>query len=39
MIKGKWDEQYPQIWKSWYNNWHNLNMFYHYPKDIRKSFT
>ena len=36
-FKEKWDEQYPHIWKSWSNNWHNLNTFYHYPKDIRKA--
>lgn len=36
-FKGKWDEQYPQIWKSWSTNWHNLNTFYRYPKDIRKA--
>jgi transposase-like protein len=36
-FKSKWDEQYPQIWKSWSTNWHNLNTFYRYPKDIRKA--
>ncbi len=33
----KWDEQYPQISKSWINNWDNLNTFYRYPRDIRKA--
>ena len=33
----KWDEQYPQISKSWLNNWDNLNTFYRYPRDIRKA--
>lgn len=32
----KWDKQYPQISKSWRNNWENLNTFFRYPKDIRK---
>lgn len=33
----KWDGQYPQISKSWSNNWDNLNTFYRYPRDIRKA--
>ncbi len=32
-----WDAQYPQISKSWRNNWHNLNTFFKYPQDIRKA--
>ena len=32
----KWDKQYPQIAKSWYNNWENLMIFLQYPKAIRK---
>lgn len=32
-----WDDQYPQISKSWRNNWHNLNTFFKYPQDIRKA--
>ncbi len=32
----KWDAKYPQISKSWRNHWHNLNLFFTYPKDIRK---
>ncbi|MGX9463644.1 IS256 family transposase, partial [Shewanella sp. A14] len=32
-----WDEQSPQISKSWHNHWHNLNTFFNYPQDIRKA--
>lgn len=32
----KWSSQYPQIAKSWYNNWENLIVFLQYPEAIRK---
>lgn len=32
----KWSSQYPQIAKSWYNNWENLVIFLSYPKAIRQ---
>ena len=32
-----WDEQYPQISKSWRENWENLNTIFNYPTDIRKA--
>lgn len=32
----KWSKQYPQIVKSWYNNWENLIIFLQYPKAIRR---
>lgn len=32
----KWSNQYPQIAKSWYNNWDNLVIFLQYPKAIRQ---
>lgn len=32
----KWNKQYPQIAKSWYNNWNNLMIFLGYPEAIRK---
>ena len=35
-FEGKWSKQYPQIAKSWYNNWDNLMLFLQYPKAIRK---
>ena len=33
----RWDDKYPQISKSWRNNWHNLNTLFDYPPDIRKA--
>ena len=35
-FEGKWSKQYPQIAKSWYNNWGNLMVFLQYPKAIRR---
>ena len=32
-----WDDQYPQITKSWRNHWQNLNTLFNYPEDIRKA--
>jgi putative transposase len=32
-----WDEQYPQISKSWRANWENLNTIFNYPADICKA--
>jgi putative transposase len=32
----KWSNKYPQIAKSWYNNWPNLIVFLDYPASIRK---
>ena len=32
----KWDGQYPQISKSWYNHWPNLITLFEYPPDIRR---
>jgi len=32
----KWDHKYPQIAKSWKNNWPNLITIFDYPEDIRK---
>lgn len=32
----KWSNKYPQIAKSWYNNWPNLVVFLVYPAAIRK---
>ena len=32
----KWDKQYPNISKSWYENWSNLTTFLQYPGEIRK---
>jgi len=35
-FSGRWDEQYPQISKSWRSHWDNLNTLFNYPADIRK---
>ena len=32
----RWDEQYPQISRSWRAHWQNLNKIFSYPEDIRK---
>jgi putative transposase len=32
----KWDDKYPQIAKSWKNNWPNIITFFDYPEEIRK---
>jgi putative transposase len=32
-----WDVKYPQISKSWFAHWPNLNTFFAYPVDIRKA--
>lgn len=33
----RWDDQYPQISKTWRNHWENLNTLFRYPTDIRKA--
>lgn len=33
----RWNDQYPQISRSWLNHWENLNTFFDYPPDIRKA--
>ena len=35
-FEAKWGNQYPQIAKSWYNNWDNLIIFLQYPEAIRR---
>lgn len=32
-----YDSKYPQISKSWYKHWDNLNTLFNYPMDIRKA--
>ncbi|MBD2785478.1 IS256 family transposase [Xenorhabdus sp. 3] len=32
----QWDERYPQISRSWRENWDNLSTFFAYPAEIRK---
>ena len=33
----QWGEQYPQIIKSWRDNWDNVSTLFQYPPDIRKA--
>lgn len=33
----RWDEKYPQISKSWFSHWDNLNTLFNYPEDIRRA--
>lgn len=33
----QWNEQYPQISKSWDTFWHNLTVLFEYPPEIRKA--
>ncbi len=35
-FEAKWNKQYPQIAKSWYNHWDNLMIFLGYPEAIRQ---
>jgi transposase-like protein len=35
-FENKWSKRYPQIAKSWYENWANLVIFLQYPEAIRK---
>ena len=33
----RWDSKYPQISRSWRNNWQNVSTLFNYPEDIRKA--
>jgi len=35
-FKQKWNDKYPAIYQSWFNNWKNLITIFEYPTDIRK---
>ncbi|MBD1585010.1 transposase, partial [Pseudoalteromonas sp. S16_S37] len=32
-----WDSKYPNISRSWRNNWQNVSTIFNYPEDIRKA--
>ena len=32
----KWDKRYPQIAKSWRDNWTELSVFFNYPPEVRR---
>ena len=36
-LEAKWADKYPQISRSWRQNWHNLNTLFTYPAGIRKA--
>lgn len=36
-FKQKWNDKYPAIYLSWFNNWKNLITIFDYPDDIRKA--
>jgi transposase-like protein len=36
-VDNKWASKYPQISRSWRQNWDNLNTFFAYPHEIRKA--
>jgi transposase-like protein len=33
----RWDSKYPNISRSWRNNWQNISTLFNYPDDIRKA--
>jgi transposase-like protein len=35
-FKDKWDKKYPQIYKSWSQNWSELSTFFKYPEEVRR---
>lgn len=35
-FRERWDEKYPQIAKSWDENWAELSTFFKYPEEVRK---
>jgi len=32
----QWNKRYPQIYKSWQDNWTELSVFFKYPEEVRK---
>ncbi len=36
-FEARWDDNYPQISRSWRAHWNNLNTLFLYPQDIRKA--
>ena len=37
ILEKTWGEKYPQIIKSWQDNWDNVSTLFQYPPDIRKA--
>ena len=36
LLQDEWEEKYPSMVKSWFNNWERLSNYFKYPKEIRK---
>ena len=36
IVKEKWAKTYPQLTKSWHENWDNLSYYFKYPEQIRR---
>jgi putative transposase len=36
-LEAKWTNKYPQISRSWRQNWHNLNTLFSYPEGVRRA--
>ena len=36
-FEARWDGKYPNISRSWRNNWQNVSTLFNYPEDIRKA--
>lgn len=36
LLKDKWDKKYPNVVKSWEDNWDNLSTYFAFPSNIRK---
>jgi putative transposase len=36
IVKEKWYKTYPQLTKSWFENWDNLSNYFKYPEPIRR---
>jgi putative transposase len=35
-LEEKWSSKYPQVVKSWFNNWERLSVFFDFPQEIRR---
>lgn len=35
-VHEKWNEKYPSMLRSWFNNWERLSNYFKYPKEIRR---
>ena len=35
LFRNKWDAKYPNIYKSWHDNWATLSTYFIYPETVR----